>query len=419
LKRPLFIQEPYLTIAGQTAPGDGILLKGTDASRNKMLVLKDVHDVIIRYLRVRSGAHGDPGRGQINISIDSGVHDVIIDHTSLSWSLDENLSIHRNIPAGAAPTSWPPIYNITVQRSLLAEGLYPHSTGIQVGGEADLDGWQGVYNLSLHHNLLAHSSHRNPGLGSSGVQVINNVIYNWGTKASETHRGSRVDVIGNYYKPGSLSDPRRLWVHNAFPKGQPHRRYADPSLYVAGNVAPPYFTEAEADNRAMFRIHYAETPLPEHFFRTTPLPPVPLPVTITSAAEAYQAVLADVGANARLDCEGQWVANGDAVDARLVADVRQGRSQRPGVQTLTHASHEEQVGGYPPMQAAGACLDTDHDGMPDAWEIARGVLNPKVDDSAGNNLDLHYTNIEVYLNGQGSAQIVGVFGELCRESKVD
>src|SRR5690606_26825076 len=133
-----------------------------------------------------SGAHGEAERGQINIAIDSGVHDVIIDHTSLSWTLDENLMIHRNIPDDTDPDAWPGIQKITVQRSILAEGLWPHSTRVQIGGEAELEGWRAVHDITLHHNLFASNSLRNPGIGSAGTQVINNVVYNWGSRLGET-----------------------------------------------------------------------------------------------------------------------------------------------------------------------------------------------------------------------------------------
>lgn len=395
LKRPLHIQNPYITIAGQTAPGGGITLKGTDAGGGKMIKLRDVHDVVIRYVRIRSGAHGKPGRGQINIAIDSGTHDVMIDHTSLSWTLDENISIHRNIPDGADPASWPHIYNITVQRSLIAEGLYPHSTGMQIGGEFTLEGWRGVYDLSIHHNLFASNSHRTPGIGSTGVQVINNVVYNWLPRAGETWFGSRVDWIGNYFKAGPSSTAESLLVHNAFPKRSPWKPWPAPSIYMAGNMAPPLFSNPDTSNWPMYRIHYADTPLPSEFRRTEPLPQPPIPIAIQPAYEAYDAVLADVGTNARLDCLGRWVPNVDAIDARLLLHVKNGTASK-----ASPPAHEDQVGGYPAIDPGQPCPDTDHDGMPDAWEIALGVLNPNVANSAGNDLHPNYTNIEVYLNGR-------------------
>lgn len=397
LRKPIFIDEPYLTIAGQTAPGGGITLKGTDEGGGKMLVLRDVHDVIIRYLRIRSGAHGEAERGQINIAIDSGVHDVIIDHTSLSWTLDENLMIHRNIPDDTDPDAWPGIQKITVQRSILAEGLWPHSTGVQIGGEAELEGWRAVHDITLHHNLFASNSLRNPGIGSAGTQVINNVVYNWGSRLGETWYASTVDWIGNYFKPGSLSNPDRHLVHAAFFRDSPQERFPPPSLYLYGNIALPDHTNPGTNDWELYVIHYEETPLPNEFLRVESLPHTPIPVTIQTAEEAYHSVLMDVGANARLDCEGNWVANSDAVDMRLVSDVREGTSS-----SGRFIRHEDEVGGYPQIDSGTGCLDSDHDGMPDAWEVNTNVLDPHADDSAGYDLDPNYTNIEVYLAGNTS-----------------
>ncbi|OHB73314.1 MAG: hypothetical protein A2Z25_09775 [Planctomycetes bacterium RBG_16_55_9] len=115
------------------------------------------HDVVIRYLRIRSGAHGSPGHGQVNISLDpipangdryGDVYNIVIDHVSVSWTLDENIAIHRNVPEDD-PNAWqthPKIYDVTIQQCLIAEGLYPHSTGIQTGGERIARGGKSIYN---------------------------------------------------------------------------------------------------------------------------------------------------------------------------------------------------------------------------------------------------------------------------------
>lgn len=393
LKKPLRITEPYITIAGHTAPGGGITLRGTDNNDGEMIIIRDVHDVVIRYLRIRSAARGEPGRGQSNIAIDSGAYNIIIDHCSLSWSLDENIMIHRNIPPDADAGSWPEIYNITIQRSIIAEGFYPHSTGIQLGGEADVDGWRGVHDITLHHNLFVNNSHRNPGVGSLNTQVINNVVYNWSPQVGSTWRDVNVDWIGNYFKPGPMSNPKRVLVHAAFPVNRPDQPWPAPSLYTAGNVAPPYYPDPEEDNWQLYSIHYLGIPLPEEFRRHQPLPDPAVPVTVQSAFDAYNSVLFDSGANARLFCDGSWIFNPDAVDQRLLNQVREGSgpSRRP-------VADENEVGGFPSIEQGTACDDRDRDGMPDVWELAH-ALNPDLDDSAEYDLDPDITNIEVYLNG--------------------
>jgi pectate lyase len=397
LERPLLIREPFLTIAGQTAPGGGITLSGVRNQDGEMILLRDVHDVVIRYLRIRSGISAsptnEPGQGQTNIAIDSGSYNILIDHCSLSWSLDENLMIHRNIPDGADPADWPGIYNITIQRSIIAEGLWPHSTGTQIGGEAEVDGWRGVHDITIHHNLYAHNSHRNPGVGASRTQVINNVVYNWANRVGSTIRDIVVDWIGNVFRPGPLSKSGILLVHEAFPKGQPENAWPAPSLYIAGNLAPPTLLDPQADNWPIYEIHDMGEALPGEFRRSEPLPSPTIPVTIQPALEAYASVLGDAGANARVGCRGERLPASDEADQRLVREVleEKGPRRRP-------VAHPNEAGGYPEIEPGQPCADSDHDGMPDEWEIAVGDLNPQQDDASGYDLDPYFTNLEMYLN---------------------
>ncbi|HZW03337.1 MAG TPA: hypothetical protein VFF68_05395 [Anaerolineaceae bacterium] len=394
LERPLVILEPFLTIAGQTAPGGGITLSGTKNQDGEMIVLHDVHDVVIRYLRIRNGQLGTPGQGQTNIAIDSGAHNIVIDHVSLSWSLDENVMIHRNIPDGISAEDWPEISAITVQRSLIAEGLHPHSTGIQTGGENAVEGWRGVKDITIHHNLFAHNSHRNPGLGSLHTQIINNVMYNWAARAGETWRNIDVDWIGNYFKPGPMSASGLVLVHVAYPANDPDHPWPAPSLFVGGNLAPPDFADPGGDNWGLYRIHYDFTPVPAAFRRTEPQPFTAVPVEIHTAEEAYHSVLADVGANARLNCSGVWVDNLDRVDQRLLADVERGTG--PQRRPIADAA---EVGGLPELETGAPCPDGDADGMPDEFERTHPPLDPESPDDGGNDLHPQYTNLEIYLNG--------------------
>jgi pectate lyase len=386
LKSRIEIVEPYVTVAGQTAPGGGITLRAAQGG-GAMLSIR-THDVVVRYLRIRSGKVGRPAQGQVNIQIDSGAHDVIVDHCSLSWSLDENLNISRNIPAGENPASWPQIFNITVQRSLMAEGLLTHSTGTRVGGEFATEGWRGIHEVSLHHNLYAGNNARNPSVGAERLAIVNNVVHQWGSELGATTSGAVVDWIGNYFKPGNLSALDQMLVHNAFERDSPQIRYPAPSLYMLDNIMPP----SGARDFDLYAIHYSSEPLPQAFRRGMPLPRAPFPVGIESPAQAYSSVLADVGANARVDCSGKWVRNEDAADLRCIAGVRNNTPRAEFV------SDPAEVGGYPAIPAGTPCSDADADGMPDQWETAHG-LNPRADDSAGTNLDPVYSNIEVYANG--------------------
>lgn len=414
LESRIDVAHPYVTVAGQTAPGGGITLKGTAASGGQMLRIR-THDVILRYLRIRSGAHGQPGRGQVNISLDpreadrgryGDVYNVMLDHVSVSWSLDENIGIHRNVPE-EKPDQWrdsPKIFNVSVQRCLIAEGLYPHSTGIQAGGERIArsgrqiyNGGQGVANLSIHRNLFANTSHRNPALGCASARAVNNVMYNWSSKCAETHDAIAVDWIGNCFKPGPLSDPRRLIVHNAFFKGSPQYRFAPPSIYMTNNLNVGDPKQADWD---MYNIHYEDKPLPAEYRCDKPLAGAKYPVAVISPEKAFESVLADVGANARLSAEGEWVANWDAVDRRVLEDVRLGR----GRGTLhegnrVHYTHPDQMGGYPKIEPGDPYEDADHDGMADVWERKHNLDPHDVSDGNGDSDRDGYTNLEEFLNG--------------------
>ncbi|MCP5111268.1 MAG: hypothetical protein GY953_10570, partial [bacterium] len=234
LKSQLEILEPFVTVAGQTAPGGGITLRAAPDGGGQMLTIR-THDVVLRYLRVRSGNVGKAAQGQVNIQVDSDAHDVIIDHCSLSWSLDENFNISRNIPEGADPAKWRHIFNVSLQRSLLAEGLLPHSTGSRVGGEFAKEGWRGIHEISLHHNLYVANNARNPNIAAMDTRIINNVVYQWGSELGATVAGSAVDWIGNYWQPGNLSAIQHALVHNHFERDFPQNVFRVPSLYMAGN----------------------------------------------------------------------------------------------------------------------------------------------------------------------------------------
>jgi len=181
-ERPLCIEEPFVTVAGQTAPGDGITLAGEE-------LRIQAHDVVLRHLRVRTGDARTPHDGWDNRDAvnfghprrEGDTHDVVLDHCSFSWAVDETLTV------------WYRSHDITVQHCLLAEPLFhskhpegPHSMGILIG--------EGAANVSLHHNLLADSNGRNPQVAGAGVvDVRDNVVFNW----ASTRRCSRGAATGS------------------------------------------------------------------------------------------------------------------------------------------------------------------------------------------------------------------------------
>ena len=354
LKSAIHIRDPYLTIAGQTAPGDGVCLRGDGFAI-------DTHDVIVRYLRSRPGDNS--GKEVDAIAIGGRSHDIILDHCSASWSVDEALS-----PSGG-------IRDVTVQWCIIAEGLNNsvHHKGRHGYGSLV----RAIGGLTLHHNLWAHNNARNPRLGDNYgkppfplFDVRNNVMYDYGAMCSGmTGDVLTVNYIGNYIRPGPSSNGRRGPIV--------FTDTADTKYFVEGNVVEGREDLTE-DNRRLFdrteikgrkvvtiAVRAFATPRPE----------------TTSARDALEAVLARAGATLPIR---------DAVDERIVSEVR----NRAG----RIIDSQRDVGGWPVYQCAGAPGDADGDGIPDDWEMAHG-LNPRDPTDAGKQRrGSGYTYIEEYIN---------------------
>jgi len=354
LDHPIVLREPHITIAGQTARGDGICLRrhGLDIR---------THDVIARFLRSRPGDLSGDEVDSISISGDS--RNVILDHCSAGWSVDESLS-----PSGA-------IADITVQWCIIAEGLNHSVHGKGAHGYGSLV--RAIGGVSLHHNLWAHNIARNPRLGDNynkppypTFDVRNNVMYNYGgTCSGLTGDILSVNYVANYIRPGPSSNRRRGPIV--------FTPQADARYYLTGNVVEGR-PELTADNTRMFDRTEANgrklvTVVPDPFG-------VPK-VTTSTAQAAYEAVLAGAGAILPLR---------DAVDQRIVSEVR----NRAG----SIIDSQWEVGGWPLYRSKPPLPDRDRDGMPDAWERAHG-LNPDDPSDAGADRDRDgYTNLEEYLN---------------------
>ncbi len=355
LRSEIKVSKPYLTLAGQTAPGDGVCLRGY-AFEVK------THDVVVRYLRSRPGTAS--GKEEDAIGVDSGSHEVILDHCSATWAVDENLS-----PSGS-------ISNITVQWCIIAEGLNHsiHHKGAHGYGSLV----RAVGRVSLHHNLWAHNDGRNPRLGDNYgkssppvFDVRNNVMYNYGAVCSGM-TGDRLDVnyVANYIRPGPDSQRRRGVIV--------FTDTADARYYVDGNVVEGN-ESVTRDNGLLFdRAEFKGRKLVTRQLK----PFVVAEVRTVQAAEAFKEVLDKAGATLPVR---------DAVDCRIAQSAREG--------TGHIVDSPEEVGGWPEYRGGTPPQDSDGDGMPDLWEIAQH-LNPHdpADASQAPGGDA-YTNIEKYLNG--------------------
>jgi len=387
LKRPCAVTKPYCTIAGQTAPGDGICLADYGAGAY------GTHDVIIRYMRFRVG--DSTKRAMDGAGLGSCDH-CIMDHCSISWSSDEGTSSR-----GAK--------NITFQRNIVAEALH-HGPHYRASDRTKLETHAFAGSISgdigsYHHNLLADCTDRNwslaGGLTQGGkyagyLDIRNNVVYNW--TARTTDGGvTELNYVNNYYKPYP-KNPYVKWLLKLDPLNP---AWGAESYYMVGNVMEGY--DYENDNWKAFQ----NGPAVEKQVRVDH-PLFPAYVTTQSAREAFTNVLANVGAN---------FPKLDAVDQHVIADARNGTAEFIGTKGPTYGDRpgpnypgiidqptddKSALGSpnfpWPDYQTYNVPVDSDHDGIPDDWEKAHG-LNPNDPNDA--NADCNgdgYTNLEKYLN---------------------
>jgi hypothetical protein len=306
---------------------------------------------------------------------------VIIDHCSMSWSIDECVSFYGNIR------------NLTVQWCLMSESLYQsaHSKGHHGFG-----GIWGGQNASWHHNLLAHHSSRNPRIvGKSPVgqlvDVRNNVIYNWGYNSCYGGDGDvRVNLINNYYKPGPATRANvRARVAN------PGKGTVPNNWWIAGNlvVASPEIT---ANN--WLGVHPAGGVAVDDFRAANSFEVAP--VTTQSTEAAFELVLKQAGAA---------LPRRDSLDARIVEEARTGTARfgetyEGGGKGIIDSP--KTVGGWPELRSMPAPVDSDGDGMPDAWESQFGFDPQNASDNSQDKDQDGYTNLEEYLNGTDPAKFV-------------
>lgn len=396
LKSPISIRAPYITIAGQTAPGDGVCITGAS-------VLLDTHDIIIRHMRFRRGqkdvAFRDDALGG------NCVGNVIIDHCSAMWGLDENMSLYRHVynrkkDGGGVKL---PTVNITIQNSIFAEALdtYNHGFGATIGG----------HNSMFCRNLFSSNISRNSSIGMNGnFNFVNNIIFNWWNRTIDGgDNTSRINIINNYFKPGPIT-PKNKPIANRIIKLETGRSLETNKQYgkafVDGNIIEgnARVTENNWDGGVQgYDFDIAETPIDQVKMKKAFNMPN---VTIMNADEAYEWVLKNVGAT---------FPQRDAVDSRVIRTVITGKpyfvenapipdsiyvKRRLPADSYKYGiiTDPEQVGGLPYYNGV-PYIDTDGDGMPDIWEKRYG-LNPYNPEDAV--LDCNgdgYTNIEKYING--------------------
>ncbi len=368
LESEVVLKEPFITIAGQSAPGGGITLKTHPANtRSALTIASGCHDVIIRHLRSRPGPHSGfpppksgraPDTSEVKDALQIlGAQRVIVDHCSFSWATDEVVSTFYDAQ------------DITIQWCVIAEALRKSRPDQSLPGKGLLVGSKGGQRISVHHNLLAHNLGRNPLIKAGGiVDVVNNVVLAPATVAMaiDAELGhSPANFVGNKVRAPNadgLANGLAVIGGGTF------------SLHLHDNIGPKrshggqpeeLFVNATNQGRRWLSPQRHDAPL----------------VQTHAAAEVESVVLAEAGCLRPLR---------DAVDERIIEDVRQNRTRI--------VDTPDQVGGWPELAQGSAPADRDRDGMPDAWELRHGLDpdNPKdgPEDADGDG----YTNIEEFLN---------------------
>ncbi|MGL1886165.1 MAG: T9SS type A sorting domain-containing protein [Reichenbachiella sp.] len=373
LNSSLKISNDSITIAGQTAPGDGITL------RNYSLQIA-ADQVIIRYIRSRMGDEkayeGDAmwGRNQKNI---------LLDHCSLGWSTDECGSFYDN-------------EFFTMQWCVLSESLRESVHGKGTHGYGGIWGGHGA---SFHHNLLIHHDSRNPRMNGSRysgqpdlelVDFRNNVIYNWGSNSGYAGEGGSFNFVNNYYKPGAATNSSRndqIFAPNPDNGSNNNKQGVHGYFYVSGNYMHGSQTVTEDNWQG---INPTDGLKDEDVKSDTEFDKGQ--ISTHSAEISFQKVLDYVGAS----------LSRDAIDSRLSEEALNGTytylgsstgEEKPGL-----IDTQTDVGGWPEYNSTISPIDTDSDGMPDDYEDQNGLDKNNPNDNSGYTLSEFYTNVEVYLN---------------------
>lgn len=413
LQKPIFIEAPYITIDGHTAPGDGICIADNGIDDN-------AHDVVIRYLRFRRGNPDIFNRHGTHYG--SPIGNIILDHISASWGEDQNIDTYRHMyqPTNGGPAQKLPAVNVTIQWTISSEALntYNHAFGGDWGGRNDM----------FHHNLFACNTGRNPSIAMTyDFNFVNNVLFNWRHRSIDGgDKDSEFNIINNYFKPGPVT-PDSPVRYRILEPAQTWYKTNHVSIwgkaYVAGNIvegndevtkdnwnggvqfnkapdpdAVGGIAKGAMDDNAEIQKIIADVRVDKPF----PMPPV----KIESAEDAFKSVLKDAGAN---------LPKRDSVDQRAVTETRTGRvwsegkeftptpmkglaKNNIGVAGNGIITDISQVGGYPKYKGE-PIKDLCADGIPLSWKKKYKL---DVNDSELSQKDLQgdgYTVMDKYLDG--------------------
>lgn len=372
LSSTLNISNGSLTIAGQSAPGDGICIAGYP-------VVVKASNVIIRFMRFRMGDEHNVEGDALTIV---GRKNIMIDHCSFSWSTDECVSCYGNT-------------DFTLQYCFITESL---RNSVHGKGRHGYGGIWGGTNATFHHNLLAHHDSRNPRFDHyyvnqtcfGPIDYVNNVVYNWGGNSTYGGEGVKqarqINMVNNYYKPGPATSKKERLLDPTVSCSNcsPYGAVVPAKFYLQGNYMYGS-AQVTADN---WQGSTVQTEAVKASTRWTE--GLTMLTAEESAEQAFETVMAKAGCS----------FHRDTIDVRIAEEVRNGSATCKGSNGSTGGLIDTQVdaGGWPMLRTEEPQKDTDRDGIPDAWEEAHG-LNPKSNaDGKIETLVSGYSNLEVYLN---------------------
>ena len=414
------VSSPYVTVAGQTAPGGGIVIGGANQRGEQLFI--STHDVVIRYLTYdgnNPNTATGPDTGTVCCEMASGdIYNVVWDHITARWMGNKAFPLVSNV-AGKG------IHNMNIQWSLLYEPNVTHAVGIGTVYVSEGSG-MATTDDDAHHNMFVSVDHRLP-LNQSGrnVRWVNNIVYNWGQFAALSMGGVQTDYIGNKYVDGAgcISSAGCLNYSNthvflangngADPNDQTGSpdgdNETDPTMYLLNNtgrtgskrgsaMVTPTHTPNDAGQLSMTQQGSecgegcnpnAQGDWPSRWLRSTPLPALKFPIVADDVNNLDSVLLPTVGNSQHLDCNGNWVSNRDSEDRRIIALYQ---NHQPG--DLFYGQHKA-----PAIAAGTPCTESMHDGIPDQWKNAHGLStsDPTLHKQQAPN---GYTYLENYLNGQ-------------------
>lgn len=354
LQSKIDISHGNFTIAGQTAPGEGICIAGAGVDI-------EADNIIIRYIRFRPGDVSGEETDALTIKRSTNV---IVDHCSMSWSTDETCSCYDNT-------------NFTLQWCIISESL---DNSVHHKGEHGYGGIWGGKLATFHHNLVSNHISRNPRLHGARyhkqpqlekAEILNNVIYNWRSKCMYAGEEGYYSIAGNYFKPGpatSKSAGKEIL--------EPYEPYA--TFYITNNIIDG---NTELTNNNLLAVDIDS--LANSIFSKQAKPISDF--QIEKASDAYKSVLSSAGAS----------ISRDNVDQRLINEAKNGTSTYGNNGII---NSQQLVGGWPSLKSEPAPEDSDLDGMPNEWEIKHNLNPNSAFDGIQYDLNSAYTNIEVYLN---------------------